>query len=124
MSERLLRLILALPLVALLGAAMAVAAWPDGEVTGRDRELVARLTRGGAQRLEADGGHWTADAIDLADTGPATAATDPLPDAVLTAAVAGASAPSVVAMLDRPATRRPAGRRVASPRRDRAPPRR
>lgn len=121
---RVIRLLVATPLVALLGVAMALAAWPDGDVTVREREVVARLTRSGAQRLDADGGgHWTADAVDLADT--TTPASAPASHAGL--ASTGAivlSAPMHVTMLDTPAVQRHRGRIVAPPGRDRAPPRR
>lgn len=121
---RVIRLLVASPLVALLGVAMALAAWPDGAVTAREREVVARLTRGGAQRLDADGGgHWTADAADLADTiAPASA---PVSDAGLASTGAiDLPAPMHVTMLDTPAVRRHRGRAAAPPGRDRAPPRR
>lgn len=121
---RVTRFLVATPLVALLAAAVALAAWPDGDVTARERELVARLTRSGAQRLDADGGgHWTLDAVDLADTLVPTAT--PAPDAGLAATgVAAPRAPMHVTMLDTPAVRRLRGRPVAPPGRDRAPPRR
>lgn len=45
----------ALPLVAGLAAALLLEQWPDGAITGRDRDLVARLTRAGIQRFDADG---------------------------------------------------------------------
>jgi hypothetical protein len=121
-SVRLIHRLLAAPLVVLLGAAMTMAAWPDGDVTSRDRELVARLTRGGAQRLEADGGHWTADAIDLADTATAAMAPGGIPDALAGAPVHSVPPPSRFTMLAIPAARQQAGRAAAPPARDRAPP--
>lgn len=45
----------ALPLVAGLAAVLVLAQLPDGPATDRDRDLVARLTRAGVQRLESDG---------------------------------------------------------------------
>lgn len=45
----------ALPIVASLAAVLVLAQLPDGPVTDRDRDLVARLTRAGVQRLEQDG---------------------------------------------------------------------
>jgi len=45
----------ALPLVAGLAAVLVLAQLPDGPATERDRDLVARLTRAGVQRLESDG---------------------------------------------------------------------
>lgn len=45
----------ALPIVVGLAAALVLEQWPDGAITGRDRDLVARLTRAGIQRFDADG---------------------------------------------------------------------
>lgn len=55
---------LALPLVAGLAAVLVLAQTPDGPATERDRDLVARLTRAGVQRLESDG---TASSCEHAD---------------------------------------------------------
>jgi hypothetical protein len=51
-------------LVSALAAALTLAQWPDGHITGKDRELVARLTRGAHQRLDSDTGHGSAEASD------------------------------------------------------------
>lgn len=103
-------------------AALALAGWPDGAMAGRDRELVARLTRSGVQRLDADGSHWTADATDLADTiSPSPHPAQPL----LTAgAVAAVAAPLHSTLLAAATVRRAVPQPVAPPGRDRAPPRR
>ena len=125
MIVHVIRLFAATPLVALLGAAMALAAWPDGEVTSRDRELVARLTRGGVQRLEADGGHWSTDAADSGDAVLDThAARTSSSAAIASALVRAVPSPSHSTTLDGPASRPPADRLDAPPARDRAPPRR
>lgn len=47
----------------MLVVSLALAQWPEGDVTGRDREVVARLTRSGVQRLE-DAVHVDHDAFD------------------------------------------------------------
>jgi hypothetical protein len=114
MTVRLLRLLVAAPLVVLLGAAMARAAWPEGDVTARDRELVARLTRGGLQRLEGD-------TLDVGDSAT-TAAARPSPLACATRAVP--PRPVVARMLDTPHIALRAGRPSSPPERGRAPPRR
>lgn len=44
-----------MPLVVGLASALVLEQWPDGAITGRDRDLVARLTRAGIQRFDADG---------------------------------------------------------------------
>jgi hypothetical protein len=119
-----IRLIVAAPLVALLGAAMAVAVWPEGDVTSRDRELVARLTRGGAQRLDADGGHWTSDAVDHAEARPSVHVPTTSRVALASAPRGTVPAPSACTRLDAPVCRDRAGRAAAPPARDRAPPRR
>jgi len=118
-----IRLLVVAPLVALLGAAMAFAVWPEGDVTNRDRELVARLTRGGAQRLDADGGHWTADAVDLAEARPSAHVPTTSRVALAPAPTGSVPAPSACRLLDLPACRARAGRSAGSPGRDRAPPR-
>jgi len=116
MDVRLLRLLVTAPLVVLLGAAMALAASPDGDPTARDREVVARLTRGGVQR-------WTADANDGAGVGAPLSA--PAPDQQMTAAGPGLLPRLVlVTMLDTPAAGPRTGRPSAPPSRGRAPPRR
>jgi len=122
-SLRAVRLLAAVPLVAALALAVALAAWPEGDVTARERELVARLTRSGVQRLDTDGGHWALDATDLADhsaPAPATARPHLLAAAVITAP----AAPVQWTALAPPAVRRAATRVVPSSVRDRAPPRR
>jgi hypothetical protein len=58
-----IRLRAAVPFCATLIVSLALAQWPEGDVTGRDREVVARLTRGGVQRLE-DAVHVDHDAFD------------------------------------------------------------
>lgn len=58
-----------LPLVAVLAAALALAQWPAGDIAGRDRELVARVTRAGLQRFDSDGGPSAADHGDVLDAG-------------------------------------------------------
>jgi len=118
-----IRLLVAAPLVALLGAAMAFAAWPEGDEMSRDRELVAWLTRGSAQRLDADGGHWTANAVDLAAARPSADRPTTSRVAVASAPTGTVPAPSACTLLDVPACRPRAGRTGGSPARDRAPPR-
>ncbi len=123
MFVHVIRLLVAAPLVALLGAAMALDAWPDGDVTSRDRELVARLTRGGVQRFETDGGHWSADAVDSCDPSSATLAQAAASGAATASApVRAVPAPSLSTMLDVPTTRQTARRLAAAPARGRAPP--
>ncbi len=123
MDVRILRLLVAAPLVVLLGAAMALAASLDGDVTARDQEVVARLTRGGVQRFDAEGGHWTADAND--GTGAGAPWSAPAPNQQMMAAGPGLLphlAP--VTMLDTPAAGPRTGRLATPPSRGRAPPRR
>lgn len=125
MTVRLLRLLAAAPLVVLLGAAMAMAAAPEGDVTARDREVVARLTRGGVQRLDAEGSHGVPDGIDAADPGTSSATPAPAPDQQMLAAGPGTQPrPVLVTMLDSPAVGPRTGRPSAPPPRGRAPPRR
>jgi hypothetical protein len=38
-----------------LAPVLVLGQWPGGAITGRDRDLVARLTRAGIQRFDADG---------------------------------------------------------------------
>lgn len=102
---------------------MALAAWPDGNVTSRDRELVARLTRGGVQRFEADGGHWSADAVDSGDPSALLAQAASSGAAAASAPVRTVPAPSLSTMLDVLTPRQPDGRAAAPPARGRAPPR-
>lgn len=124
MSVRLVRLLALVPLVVFLGAALARAASPEGDVTARDREVVARLTRGGVQRFDAEGNHGTADGLDAADAGTPSTST-PAPDQPMTAAVPGRlPRPHLVTMLDILAARLHAGRPSVPPARGRAPPRR
>lgn len=118
-----LRLAVAAPLVVLLGTAMALAASPDGDVTARDREVVARLTRGGVQRFDADGSHCPADASDTTDAGAPSS--EPAPAPSLAATVFRLLPRSaVVRMLDVPVAATHTGRPAAPPSRGRAPPRR
>lgn len=125
MDVRLLRLLVAAPLVVLLGAVMALAATPDGHVTARDREVVARLTRGGVQRFDADGSHGALDGVEAADLDAPSPAPAPAPDQPMTAAAPGSlPRPDVVTMLDIPAVRPRTGRPSSPPARGRAPPRR
>lgn len=122
MAARLFRLFVAAPLVVLLGAAMALAAAPEGDVTARDREVVARLTRSGVQRFDADGSHAALDVLDAAAGTPS-----PTPAAEPGMPAAGSSLrprPDLFTMLDIPAVRPRTGRPSASPARGRAPPRR
>lgn len=92
-----------LPIVALVAAALVAAPWPDGEITGKDREVVARLTRGGIQRLDAEAGHGVHDAgehavvADPAAQPPAvgiTTAVDGTTFAVLSSAVPSLTPPT------------------------------
>jgi hypothetical protein len=53
--RRVVPLPVVLPLVVGLAAALVLEQRPDGAITGRDRDLVARLARGGVQRFDADG---------------------------------------------------------------------
>lgn len=118
-----LRAIAAAPVVAILVVGMTMAAWPEGPVTGRDRELVARLTRGGVQRFDADGAHWAADALDGHDAG-APAADVGAPGVTLAAEPRiAAAAPSAFTTLAPPVIRLRPGRPAHPPGRDRAPPR-
>lgn len=125
MDVRLPRLLVAVPLALLLGAVMALAATPDGHVTARDREVVARLTRGGVQRFDAEGSHGVPDGIEAADLGTPSATLAPAPGQMLTAAGPGLLPRSdVFTMLDIPAAGPHTGRPSAPPARGRAPPRR
>lgn len=76
-----------LPVIAVLAAALTAAPWPGGDVTGRDREIVARLTRGGIQRPDSDAGHGLDDAPEHA------LAAHPAAYPVVAALVAAAMAP-------------------------------
>jgi hypothetical protein len=119
------RQLVAAPLVVLLGAAMALAAAPDGHVTARDREVVARLTRGGVPRFDAEGSHGAPDGVEAADLGSASPAPAPAPGQMMTAAWPDVPPrPDVITMLDIPAVRPRTGRPSAPPARGRAPPRR
>lgn len=118
-----IRIIVAAPLVALLGAAMTVAAWPNGDATGPDRDLVARLSRGGVQRLDADGAHWTADVVDHALTVPSADAPVVAREALVRTPATTLATPSAFTRIAPPAARRLAGRLAAPSRRGRAPPR-
>lgn len=122
MDVRLLRLLVAAPLVVLFGAAMALAASPQGDITARDREVVARLTRGGVQRLDAEGSHGAPDGIDAADLSPRAPETAPHQSMVADYAW---SLPSPVfdTLPDSPAVARRVDRRAVLPSRGRAPPR-
>lgn len=59
----------ALPLVAALATAIALAQWPNGDIAGRDRELVARVTRAGQQRFDTEGGPHATDHGDVIEAG-------------------------------------------------------
>jgi autotransporter translocation and assembly factor TamB len=125
MDVRLLRLLAAAPLVVLLGAVMALAAAPDGHVTARDREVVARLTRGGAPRFDAEGSHGVPDGVEAADVSAPSPALATAPGHMLTAAAPDLPPRAdVITMLDIPAVGQRAGRPSAPPARGRAPPRR
>lgn len=118
-----------MPVFAVLASALTAAPWPDGDVTGRDREIVVRLTRGGIQRLDPDAGHGLEDAAEHAVAAAPVAY--PLGAGVKSSAAAATAvlavppsvAPPVGAPLDTPrvvpgARRAPAVRRA----RARAPP--
>lgn len=124
MFVHVIRLVVAAPLVALIGAAMTLSARPAADLTNRDRELVARLTRGGVQRLEADGGHWSADAAGSGDVSPATYLPTSSVAAMIAAPVRTVQAPSQSTRLDTRSLPQPAGRGSGPRARDRAPPRR
>lgn len=118
-----------LPIVASLAAVLVLAQLPDGPATDRDRDLVARLTRAGVQRLESDGAAPCehADAIvpghpvSHHDAGAEGAHAPPGP-AIVTATMRGA--PPQYVEVARTATSAPAPRSShRSPARDRAPPR-
>ena len=66
----------ALPLVAVLAVAIALAQWPDGDIAGRDRELVARVTRAGQQRFDTEGGPHATDHGDVIEAGSPVATLD------------------------------------------------
>ena len=123
-----IRLAVAAPLVVLLGTAMALAASPDGDVTARDREVVARLTRGGVQRFDAEGSHWSAEASDASDLTEAVApSSEPGPELAPSLAAAVFRLPprsAVVRLLHVPVAATRTGRPAAPPSRGRAPPRR
>jgi hypothetical protein len=121
MAVRLRCLLVAAPLAMLVGAALALAATAEAGVTARDREMVARPTRGGVPRFDADGIHGAADAIDAAVAGtPSSAPGQP----VRAAARASLPRPHLVTRLDSTAAGRRAGGLPAPPARGRAPPRR
>lgn len=125
MVTRLTRLFVAAPLVVLLGASMAAAASPEGDVTTRDREVVARLTRGGMQRFDADGSHGILDGLDGGTPATLSTTTATTPDQQTTATAAGLWLhPGLVTMLGVSAGRPRVGDRCAPPTRGRAPPRR
>lgn len=127
MFARLIHPLAAAPFVVLLGTALALASSPQGDVTARDREVVARLTRGGVQRFDTDASHGASDATDVTGAGaPAPASPSaPAPAPTLTAAPPGLPPRAdVLTMLDVPAIDPREGRPSAPPARGRAPPRR
>jgi len=118
---RLTHLLVAVPLVALVGVAIAAAASPDGDVTTREREVVVRLTRAGAQRFDADGAPGWSDAVETAGAAtpepvqvPASCLPDPAPCL--------APRHDRVILLDAPASSAGQGCHAPSPSRGRAPP--
>lgn len=118
------------PVIAVLAAALAAAPWPEGEITGDERQLTARPRRVGTVRLDADAGHGPDDA---ADPALAVAPVDRL--AALTAPAAPApplvALPPAIPHVGSPAAKRlavarhatsPMRRRPARRPRTRAPP--
>lgn len=100
-----------LSVIAVLAAALVAAPWPEGDVMGRDREIVARLTRGGLQRLDADVDHGVHDAADH------TVAADPLAHAPRLAAATAAAADLAALPASGLRLAPPAASRLPAPRR-------
>ena len=92
----------ALPLVAILATALALAQWPSGEVTGRDRELVARVTRAGQQRFETDGTLTAADHGDVVESGLPVGALEVAAEAAADGGHAAAAGPAVAIPVEPP----------------------